>query len=88
MKRNSQLKIQKLAPLSVWLNVKQVISGKVDTAVLAAIETAEQKAIEGYDRVIKNIEIHKDHIVMLQRQRTGIQDAIRKVEVHHQRLLK
>ncbi|SMC70470.1 PA2169 family four-helix-bundle protein [Pedobacter nyackensis] len=75
-------------PLSAWLDVKQAISGKEDTAILAAIETAEQKAIESYDRVIKNIEIHKDHIVMLQRQRTGIQDALRKVEVYHQRLLK
>jgi uncharacterized protein (TIGR02284 family) len=74
--------------VSAWLDVKQAISGKEDVALLGAIEMAEKDAIESYDRVIKNIEIHKDHIVLLQRHRTGIQDALRKVEVYHQRLLK
>lgn len=74
--------------MSTWLDVKQAISGKEDAAILGAIETAEKDAIGHYDSVIKNIEIHKDHIVLLQRQRTGIQDALGKIEVYHQRLLK
>jgi len=74
--------------LSAWLNVKKAISGKEDAAILGAIEIAENDAIEHYDSVMKNIEIHKDHIVLLQRQRTGILDALRKVEAYHQQLLK
>lgn len=74
--------------LSPWPDVKKAISGKEDAVILGAIETAENDAIEHYDRVMKNIEIHKDHIVLLQRQRTGILDALRKVEAYHQQLLK
>lgn len=79
---------QRAPGLSAWLDVKKAISGKDDPTILGTIETAEKDAIGHYDSVMKNIEIHKDHIVMLQRQRTGILDALGKVEVYHQRLLK
>lgn len=71
-----------------WIDIKQALSSKEDAAVLAAIETGEKAAIEKYDEVLENFAIHADHIVLLQRQRTGILEALREIETYHQRLPK
>lgn len=69
-----------------WIDIKEALSSKEDQAILGAIETGEKAAIEKYDSVIENFATHEDHIVLLQRQRTGIIEALEEVETYHQRL--
>ena len=69
-----------------WIDIKQALSSKEDTAILGAIETGEKAAIEKYDRVLEDYASHADHIELLQRQRTGILEALKEIETYHQRL--
>ena len=69
-----------------WIDIKQAISSKEDAAVLGAIESAEKAAIEKYDKALEDYAVHQDHIELLQRQRTGILEALRTVETYHHRL--
>ncbi len=71
-----------------WNDIKQALSSKEDAAILAAIETGEKAAIKKYDEVLENFSIHADHIVLLQRQRTAILEALREIETYHHRLAK
>ncbi|MBC8986338.1 PA2169 family four-helix-bundle protein [Pedobacter sp. N36a] len=71
-----------------WIDIKQAISSKEDTAILEAIETGENAALEKYDKVLEDDTAHADHIALLQRQRTGILEALKEMETYHQRLLR
>jgi uncharacterized protein (TIGR02284 family) len=69
-----------------WIDIKQALSSKEDAAILGAIETGEKAAIEKYDKVLEDYASHADHIALLQRQRTGILEALREIETYHHRL--
>lgn len=71
-----------------WIDIKQALSSKEDAAILSAIETGEKAAIEKYDKALDDYESHADHIELLQRQRTGILEALKEIETYHQRLLR
>lgn len=69
-----------------WIDIKEALSSKEDAAILAAIETGEQAAIEKYDIVLEDYATHADHIGLLQKQRTGILEALKEIETYHIRL--
>ncbi|SOD14132.1 ferritin-like domain-containing protein [Pedobacter xixiisoli] len=69
-----------------WIDIKEALSSKEDAAILGAIETGEQAAIEKYDRVLEDYATHADHIGLLQKQRTGILEALKEIETYHIRL--
>jgi uncharacterized protein (TIGR02284 family) len=69
-----------------WIDIKQSLTSKEDEAILAAIETGEKAAIEKYDAVLDDEENHADHIALLQKQRTGILEALKEIETYHIRL--
>jgi len=69
-----------------WIDIKQALSSKEDEAILSAIETGEKAAIEKYDKALEDYTSHADHIVLLQRQRTGILEALKEIETYHLRL--
>jgi len=59
-----------------WIDIKQALTSKEDAAILAAIETGEKAAIEKFDNALEDPSIHADHITLLQKQRTGIREAL------------
>ena len=69
-----------------WIGIKEALSSKEDVAILTAIETGEKAALEKYDQVMEDYASHTDHIVLLQKQRTGILEALMEIETYHQRL--
>ncbi|WP_449437150.1 ferritin-like domain-containing protein [Pedobacter steynii] len=69
-----------------WIDIKEALSSKEDAAILGAIETGEKAAIEKYDKALEDYATHADHIELLQRQRTGILEALREIETYHHRL--
>jgi len=71
-----------------WIDIKQGLSSKEYSAVLGAIETGEKAAIEKFDACLEDYADHADHIALLQRQRTGILEALKEIETYHQRLEK
>lgn len=71
-----------------WIDIKQALSSREDAAILSAIETGEKAAIEKYDKVLEDYGSHLDHIVLLQRQRTGILEALKEIETYHMRLVR
>ena len=71
----------------IWADIRQALGRKDNPAILGAIETAEQAAIEKYDRVLEDYAAHLDHMVLLQRQRTGILEALKEIQKYHLRLM-
>ncbi len=69
-----------------WIDIKQAFTSKEDAAILGAIETGEKAAIEKYDALLAHPDTHADHIELLQRQRTGIREALSEIETYHNRL--
>jgi len=69
-----------------WIDIKQALTSKEDSAILGAIETGEKAAIEKYDAALEDETLHADHIALLQKQRTGILEALREIETYHYRL--
>lgn len=69
-----------------WIDIKQALSSKEDIAILSAVETGEKAAIEKYDKALEDYSTHADHIELLQRQRTGILEALKEVETYRLRL--
>lgn len=69
-----------------WIDIKQALSSKEDIAILSAIETGEKAAIEKYDAALEDYASHADHITLLQRQRTGILEALKEIETYRLRL--
>ena len=62
-----------------WIDFKQAFTSKDDVAILSAIETGEQAAIEKYDQCIIDYPSHKDHLEMLKKHRFGIAEALREI---------
>jgi len=69
-----------------WIDIKQAMRSKEDIAILSAIETAEKAAIEKFDAALDDPSTHADHIELLQKQRTGIREALNEIETYHHRL--
>jgi len=69
-----------------WIDIKQAFTSKEDAAILGAIETGEKAAIEKFDQALEHPEIHADHTELLQRQRTGIREALSEIETYRHRL--
>ncbi len=63
-------------------------NAKQNAIVLTAIETGEKAAIEKYDKVLDDYASHIDHLALLQRQRTGILEALKEIETYHLRLVR
>lgn len=63
-----------------WIDIKQALSSKEDTAILDAVVTGEKAAIDKYDTYINDYLDHADHIDLLKRQRTGVLDALKEIE--------
>lgn len=64
-----------------WIDIKQAISSKEDLAILKAIETGEEAAIQKYNHYIAHYEDHADHLQLLQRHRDGILNALKEIEL-------
>lgn len=69
-----------------WIDIKQLLSSKEDEAMLSAIETGEKVALQKYDQVLEVHQLQADHITLLQRQRTGILEALKDMENYRLRL--
>lgn len=69
-----------------WIDIKQALSSKEDEAILEAVEKGEKAALEKYDAVLEDDLTHADHLNLLQKQRTGILEALKEVETYHIRL--
>lgn len=63
-----------------WIDIKEALSSKEDAAILEAITTGEKAAIEKYDKYIADYVDHSDHIDLLKRQRSGVQEALAEIE--------
>ena len=66
-----------------WIDIKQALSSREDAAILGAIETGEQAAIEKYDQCIFNYASHEDHIELLKKHRFAIAEALREIQSLH-----
>lgn len=69
-----------------WIDIKQAFTSKEDAAILGAIETGEKAALEKFDKALEDPSTHADHITLLQKQRTGIREALSEIETYHHRL--
>ncbi|MES2456331.1 MAG: PA2169 family four-helix-bundle protein [Bacteroidota bacterium] len=69
-----------------WIDIKQALSSKEDVSILGAIETGEKAAIEKFDAVLDDPATHADHVELLQKQRTGIREALTEIETYRHRL--
>ncbi|WP_025144923.1 ferritin-like domain-containing protein [Pedobacter jeongneungensis] len=65
-----------------WIDIKQALSSKEDTAILEAITTGEKAALEKYDNALQNYQEHADHFALLEKQRAGIAEALAEIESH------
>ena len=63
-----------------WIDFKQAFTSKDDVAILGAIETGEQAAIEKYDQCIIDYPTHQDHLELLKKHRFGIAEALREIQ--------
>lgn len=63
-----------------WMEIKQALSTKEDLAILGAVETGENEALDKYDQLIVDPDTHSDHMVLLKTQRAGIADALREIQ--------
>ena len=70
----------------IWIDIRQAFSSHDDTAILAALETGEKAALNKFDAVLDNPEMHSDHLELLQKQRTGIRMALSAIETYRHRL--
>ncbi|WP_431295126.1 PA2169 family four-helix-bundle protein [Pedobacter sp. P26] len=68
-----------------WLDIKEALTDKSETALLSAVVTGEKAALEKYDMVIKDNELHSDHLNLLTTQRNGIAEALKEIEVLEQK---
>lgn len=69
-----------------WIDIKQAFSSKEDSAILSAIETGEEAAIEKFEEAINDPSAHGDHVDLLQRQVTGIREALSQIRGYNERL--
>lgn len=69
-----------------WIDIKQAFSSKEDSAILNAIESGEEAAIEKFEEAINDPSTHADHVDLLQRQVTGIREALSQIRGHNEHL--
>ncbi|WP_316831704.1 PA2169 family four-helix-bundle protein [Pedobacter aquatilis] len=68
-----------------WIDIKQALTDKSETALLSAVITGEKAALEKYDGAIKDNQLHADHLNLLTSQRNGIAEALKEIEVLEQK---
>ena len=68
-----------------WIDIKEALTDKSETAVLSAVITGENAALAKYDSVIKDNQLHEDHLNLLTSQRNGIAEALKEIEVLEQK---
>jgi len=68
-----------------WIDIKEALTDKSETAVLAAVVTGEKAALAKYDTAIEDHKLHEDHLNLLTSQRNGIADALKEIEVLEQK---
>lgn len=66
-----------------WIDVKSALSSKDNKAVLGACITGEEAAVKAYDEVLNETNTPSNIRDILMRQRTGIQEALNKVQSLH-----
>ncbi len=66
-----------------WLGIKEAFASNEDSAILDAIKTGEQAAIDKYDVLLKDYAGHADHYALLTKQREGIQITLNKINILH-----
>ncbi len=64
-----------------WIDIKEALTDKSETALLGAVITGENAALSKYDGVIKDNELHADHLSLLTSQRNGIAESLKEIEV-------
>lgn len=68
-----------------WIDIKEALTDKSESALLGAVVTGENAALEKYDGVIKDNQLHEDHLNLLTSQRNGIAEALKEIEVLEQK---
>lgn len=69
-----------------WITISQMFIVKNNSAILEAIQMAENMALEKYDRTLADFITHADHIDLLYKQRSGIKLALTEIELYYRRL--
>ena len=64
-----------------WIDIKEALTDKSETALLGAVVTGEKAALEKFDSAIENSELHQDHLNLLTTQRNGIAETLKDIEV-------
>ncbi len=64
-----------------WIDIKEALTDKSESALLGAVVTGENAALAKYDSAIKDNELHADHLNLLTTQRNGIAEALKEIEV-------
>lgn len=64
-----------------WIDIKEALTDSSESAILGAVVTGEKAALVKYDGVIKDNELHADHLNLLTSQRNGIAEALKEIEV-------
>lgn len=64
-----------------WIDIKEALTGKSETAILEAVTTGEKAALEKFDSVIEDSALHQDHLDLLTKQRNGIAETLKDIEV-------
>lgn len=64
-----------------WIDIKEALTDKSESALLGAVVTGENAALAKYDMVIKDNELHADHLNLLTSQRNDIAEALKEIEV-------
>lgn len=68
-----------------WIDIKEALTDKSETALLGAVVTGEKAALAKYDSAIEDNQLHEDHLNLLTSQRNGIAEALKEIEVLEQK---
>jgi len=68
-----------------WIDIKEALTDKSETAILSAVVTGEKAALAKYDAAIEDHKLHQDHLNLLTSQRNGIAEALKEIEVLEQK---
>jgi uncharacterized protein (TIGR02284 family) len=68
-----------------WIDIKEALTDRSETAVLGAVITGENAALEKFDMAINDNQLHQDHLNLLTTQRNGIAEALKEIEVLQQK---
>jgi len=68
-----------------WIDIKEALTDKSETAVLGAVITGENAALDKYDSAIEENKLHADHLNLLTAHRNGIAEALKEIEVLQQK---